>query len=413
MLTAIVLRSLVRRGNLTFILPSGRPENFGDGEGEEIIVKIHSRKAMLGIVFNPRLRLGEAWSSGELTLEKGTLFDLMETLSINGNLPHKGIDRLVSAVNFIRRRTGQINPLKRSLRNVKHHYDLSNDFYRLWLDEDLQYSCGYFTDRRNSLEQAQVDKKAHIAAKLRLEPGMKVLDIGCGWGGMALTLARDYGVSVLGVTLSREQLMLAEQRAEAEGLSHLVRFELRDYRSLSQQFAGQFDRIVSVGMFEHVGLPQFPEYFAHLRTLLTEDGIALLHTIGRNDGPGYTNAWIRKYIFPGGYSPALSEVTEAIEKSKLHMTDIEILRMHYALTLRHWHQNFLKVRSKVEQSFDPHFIRMWEFYLVGSEMAFRHGGHVVYQFQLSKQLETVPLTRDYLYQAEPGSAEMLRQRKTG
>ncbi|MCX8502205.1 MAG: cyclopropane-fatty-acyl-phospholipid synthase, partial [Alphaproteobacteria bacterium] len=263
------------------------------------------------------------------------------------------------------------------------------------------------------LAQAQVDKKAHIAAKLRLEPGMTVLDIGCGWGGMALTLARDYGVSVLGVTLSREQLNLARQRAEEEGLTHLVRFELRDYRSLSQQFAGKFDRIVSVGMFEHVGLPHFSEYFAHLRDLLTEDGVALLHTIGRNDGPGYTNAWIRKYIFPGGYAPALSEVTQATEQSKLHMTDIEILRMHYAFTLRHWHENFLKVRSIVEKSFDPTFVRMWEFYLVGCEMAFRHGGHVVFQFQLSKQLETIPLTRDYIYEAAPGGEQIVKQRKTG
>ncbi|MDI9408111.1 MAG: cyclopropane-fatty-acyl-phospholipid synthase family protein [Candidatus Pacebacteria bacterium] len=402
MLTRIILRSLIRHGNLTFILPNGKSENCGKGQGAEIIVKIHSRKALLAILLNPRLRLGEAWMSGDLTLEKGSLYDLMTLLSINGNLPRQGIDSVMSSINFIRRRTGQINPIKRSKSNVAHHYDLSNEFYRLWLDEDMQYSCAYFREASVGLAQAQQDKKAHIAHKLRLQPGMRVLDIGCGWGGMAMTLARDFGVQVLGVTLSEQQLKLAQSRAEQAGLSHLVRFELRDYRHLAEQFAGKFDRIVSVGMFEHVGLPHYPEFFDHLRQLLTADGIALLHTIGRNDGPGYTNAWIRKYIFPGGYSPALSEVTQVIEQSGLHMTDVEVLRLHYAYTLRHWHENFVKVRRQVQEQFDDSFIRMWEFYLIGSEMAFRHGGHVVYQFQLSKQLDAVPLTRDYIYKtAEP------------
>ena len=418
MLTNTILRNLIRHGNLSFILPNGRERNFGNLTGNKIIVKIHSRKALLAILINPRLNFGEAWVSGELTIEQGTLYDLMTLFSINGNLPRKGLDSIMGAVNFIRRRTGQINPIKKSKSNVAHHYDLSNDFYSLWLDDDMQYSCAYFREASVSLAQAQRDKKAHIASKLKLEPEMRVLDIGSGWGGMAMTLARDYGVHVLGVTLSEQQLKLAQSRAEKAGLSHLVRFELRDYRHLKEQFAGKFDRIVSVGMFEHVGLPQYPIFFDHVRQLLTDDGIALLHTIGRNDGPGFTNAWIRKYIFPGGYSPALSEVTQVIEQSRLHLADVEVLRLHYAYTLRHWHQNFVKIRSKVREQFDEQFVRMWEFYLIGSEMAFRHGGHVVYQFQLSKQLETVPLTRDYLYSPHyrnsgEGAVEVKGRRKTG
>jgi cyclopropane-fatty-acyl-phospholipid synthase len=279
---------------------------------------------------------------------------------------------------------------------VHHHYDLSNAFYRLWLDTDMHYSCAYFSSADNTLEQAQLNKLRHIAAKLDLKPGQRILDIGCGWGGMALYLAAIADVSVVGVTLSTEQLAFAKERTKQRGLSHRVSFELIDYRSVK----GPFDRIVSIGMFEHVGISQFDAYFKKIKELLTDDGIAIVHSIGRKGGPGQTGAWVRKYIFPGGYSPALSETLQAVERAGLWVTDIEILRLHYAKTLRMWEERFQAERGKIVDMMDERFCRMWEFYLIASELSFSHGKHMNFQMQLSKLVDAVPLTRNYMFEVE-------------
>jgi len=293
------------------------------------------------------------------------------------------------------RHLAQFNPLGRAQANVAHHYDLSGALYDLFLDSDRQYSCAYFRDPDMTLEQAQEAKKHHIAGKLRIKPGMRVLDIGCGWGGMGLTLARDYGAEVLGVTLSREQHAMANARAEKAGLADRARFELLDYRKV----AGQFDRIVSVGMFEHVGVPHYGGYFRTVSDRLSPEGIALIHTIGRAEPPGVTSPWITKYIFPGGYVPSMSEALKAIEKQALFTTDVEIWRLHYAETLRHWYDRFMDNIDKARALYDERFCRMWRYYLVASELTFRLNRQVVFQFQLSPKQDVVPLTRDYLYRA--------------
>jgi cyclopropane-fatty-acyl-phospholipid synthase len=306
------------------------------------------------------------------------------------------LESAIENTSFLFRRLQQYNPIGRAQEHVAHHYDLSDDLYDLFLDEDRQYSCAYFANDNVTLEQAQHDKKRHIAAKLLLEPGMRVLDIGCGWGGMALYLAKEANVEVVGLTLSKEQHKVATERAKKAGLEDKVTFHLRDYR----EEAGSYDRIVSVGMFEHVGVHHFNEFFNKVKALLTPKGVALLHSIGRMDGPGVTNPWLRKYIFPGGYAPALSEVLPVVEKSGLWATDIEILRLHYAETLKHWHQRFQENRDKIKKLYDERFCRMWEFYLIGAEMDFRYLNTMVFQMQLAKDIEAVPLTRDYMVQAE-------------
>lgn len=279
---------------------------------------------------------------------------------------------------------------------MAHHYDLSNELYALFLDDGLNYSCAYYRDPSDSLEVAQQNKLRHIAAKLRLVPGQRVLDIGSGWGSMAIYLAEAAGVDVTGVTLSVEQHALATERARQRGLSDRVRFELKDYRHVT----GRFDRIVSVGMFEHVGIGHFDEFFGKVASLLADDGVALLHAIGRKGGPGVTAAWVRKYIFPGGYSPALSETLAAIEKAGLWVTDIEVLRLHYALTLREWERRFQSNRARIAELLDERFCRMWEFYLIVSELSFTHGKHMNFQIQMTKQVGTLPLQRDYMAETE-------------
>ena len=281
-------------------------------------------------------------------------------------------------------------------RNVAHHYDLSAELYDLFLDADRQYSCAYFTDPAQDLETAQLRKKQHIAAKLLLKPGLRVLDIGCGWGGLGIYLAQQLGAEVTGITLSTEQLAIANARVAAAGLDDRAHFHLRDYRHET----GSFDRIVSVGMFEHVGVNHYGEFFSTLRKCLADDGVALLHTIGRRDSPGSTNPWLQKYIFPGGYSPSLSELSAAIERSGLWISDIEVLRLHYADTLRHWRLRFEANRARVAALYDERFCRMWEFYLVTSEVSFRHLDNVVFQVQLAKRRDAVPQTRDYQFAAE-------------
>ena len=302
-------------------------------------------------------------------------------------------DRELNTVAIALSYTDQHNPARRAQRNVAHHYDLNGRLYSLFLDRDRQYSCAYFPNGDETLDEAQAAKKYHIAAKLCLDrPGLEVLDIGSGWGGLALTLARDYGARVTGITLSSEQLRESRARAEAEGLADRVRFELCDYRNLS----GSFDRIVSVGMFEHVGLPYYRAFFDSVRRLLHPDGIALIHAIGRLDGPSFTSKWLAKYIFPGGYSPALSEVVPVVERSGLLMTDIEILRMHYAQTLRLWRRRFAANRDAIASLYDERFCRMFEFYLAGAELSFRVQSHMVWQMQLAHKIDAVPLTRHYI-----------------
>jgi cyclopropane-fatty-acyl-phospholipid synthase len=327
---------------------------------------------------------------GALRMERGSIYDLLEVIA--RNFKHHYARGPVA--DFKRGLDHWLHRNTRSLarRNVAHHYDLSLDLYRRFLDADLQYSCAYFARPDMSLEEAQRAKKAHIAAKLALSPGDRVLDIGCGWGGMGLTLADDYGADVTGVTLSVEQLNLARERAEERGLSERAHFLMQDYRDVD----GAFDRVVSVGMFEHVGVGNFEEYFAAVADHLTDDGVALIHTIGRTGGPARTSAWTAKYIFPGGYIPALSEIVRAVEKVGLLITDIEVLRLHYAETLRAWRERFLAARDDIAKLYDERFCRMWEFYLAGSEASFRSGASVVFQLQLAKRVDALPITRDYI-----------------
>jgi len=332
---------------------------------------------------------------GDLETKEGGVYDLLDLLMLNfqTGVTHPVL-RWHDALGRLVRRLHEYNGLLAARRNVAHHYDLDRRLYSLFLDADQQYSCAYFSRGNETLEEAQAAKKHHVAAKLHLtRPSLRVLDIGCGWGGMALTLAREYGADVTGITLSSEQLELARARASAAGVSDRVRFELIDYRQVTERF----DRIVSVGMMEHVGPTNYGAYFQAVHDLLQEDGVALIHHIGRSDGPGATSAWLQKYIFPGGYSPALSETLPAIEKSGLMVTDLETLRLHYAQTLRLWRQRFAQHRDDICHLYDERFYRMFEFYLAGAELAFRRQREVVYQIQLTREQETLPLTRDYMF----------------
>jgi len=403
MLLVRLLAAAIGDGSLDLVTADGRRRRIGSGV-PTLTMRLHDKGVERDLMVNPRLRFGEAYMDGRLSVEGGTIYDLLDLMMTDSNV-QGALGRVLETLSPILRRLQQHNPMQRSRRNVQHHYDLSRRFYELFLDRDMQYSCAYFTSPQATLDDAQEAKKRHIAAKLLLVPGMRVLDIGCGWGGMALYLARTTGARVTGITLSTEQLAVARQRAEYAGLSDRVTFELCDYRELAARGAGRFDRIVSVGMFEHVGLPHYRTFFETVRSLLTDDGVALLHAIGRLDGPGSTNPWIRKYIFPGGYSPALSEVLPAIESSGLLSTDVEILRLHYALTLSHWRRRFEARREEARALYDERFCRMWEFYLAGAELSFRTQGHMVFQIQLARSLGAVPLVRDYMVAAERDLAQ--------
>ncbi len=350
---------------------------------------------------------------GGLVPENCTIHDVMDVFMTNlgSDASHAPVIVAHDALARVTRRLAQFNTATRARRNVAHHYDLNGRLYSLFLDRDRQYSCAYFPTGRETLEEAQAAKKRHVAAKLKLDrPGLEVLDIGCGWGGMALTLARDYSARVTGITLSAEQLAEAHARAAAEGLSDQVKFELLDYRSLHRRFDRLlFDRIVSVGMFEHVGVGHYRAFFDAVKGCVASDGLALLLFIGRTDGPGATNPWIRKYIFPGGYAPALSEVMSAIERSGLIATDIEVLRLHYAETLRHWRRRFAASRDAIASLYDERFCRMFEFYLSCSELSFRRQGQVVFQIQLAHELTGAPLTRDYMVDAERDFGPQVRE----
>lgn len=394
------LGRVVKRGQLTLDM-GGRRRTFGtpDPDLSPVTIRLNNAAAA-AIVRDPSLGAGESFMNGDLVIEEGDIWGLLHLITANqrweaddGALNAGAWARMAQEVG---NRLGRINFRTRSRRNVAHHYDLSGQLYDLFLDVDRQYSCAYFTDAKNSLEQAQLDKKAHIVAKLAIEPGMKVLDIGCGWGGMALYIHMMTGADVTGITLSEEQLKVARARAAEAGVSDHVRFELIDYRDVP----GKFDRIVSVGMFEHVGPPMYRAFFTKCRDLLTQDGVMLLHTIGRAGRPGVTDAFTTKYIFPGGYIPALSEIARGYEGLRYYCTDVEVLRLHYALTLEHWYRRAVAEKDAIVDLYDERFFRMWTFYLAGSATAFRNGGMVNYQLQFARDRYTLPITRDYMVEGE-------------
>jgi cyclopropane-fatty-acyl-phospholipid synthase len=401
-LLLIFLRRFVRRGSLTVTTAHGRTGTFGDGTGLPVAVRFTSATAQRGVLFDPELRLGEAYMDGSLVIERGSIADLLALLFAQDGIGARNwaVPRFIR---YLFRRLQQLNLRSRARCNVAHHYDLDGRLYSLFLDADQQYSCAYFENPDQSLDDAQLAKKRHLAAKLQVAPGVRVLDIGCGWGGLALYLAEIAGARVTGITLSQEQYQRATSRAREHGQD--VTFELLDYRDVT----GRFDRIVSVGMFEHVGVGFYDAFFTKCAKLLAENGIALLHTIGRSSPPGITNPWIAKYIFPGGYIPALSEVLPVIERAGLIITDVEVLPLHYAETLKAWRERFLAHRDEVLRLYDQRFVRMWEFYLACSEMAFRQGEMVVFQIQMAKQKGVIPATRDYI----AGEEARLRARETG
>ena len=393
MLLASVLPRVIRTGRLKVIDATGKTHLFEGAAGPTATVRLHDPALHWKLLLNARLLVPEAYMDGRLTIEEGSLYDFLDVLTRNDpSLSDSPLMRASNALSRLLRYLHQYNPVRRARRNAAHHYDLSDQLYELFLDRDRQYSCAYFQSPDDDIDTAQANKKRHLAAKLLLRPGQKVLDIGSGWGGLALYLASECDVDVTGLTLSEEQLKVAQRRAAAAGLADRVRFHLRDYR----EETGQYDRIVSVGMFEHVGVNQYGVFFDKLNALLRPDGVALLHSIGRMDGPGTTNPWLRKYIFPGGYCPALSEVVPVAERRRLWITDIEILRLHYAETLRAWRARFQQNRDKIRALYDERFCRMWETYLAGAELSFRNQGMLVFQMQMAKTVDTVPLTRDYI-----------------
>ncbi|MDE2376292.1 cyclopropane-fatty-acyl-phospholipid synthase family protein [Bradyrhizobium sp.] len=389
------LSQFIRRGSLTVTTASGARFTFGDGTGREVAVRFTTTEAQRKILLNPELGLGEAFMDGEFLVENGLIADVLAiVLDQPEVLPHWA--KPFWHLRYLKRYFKQFNLRSRSRSNVTHHYDLDGRLYSLFLDADMQYSCAYFETPDTSLDDAQLAKKRHIAAKLLVKRGHRVLDIGSGWGGFALYLAEIAGAEVTGITLSTEQLQVSNARAIERGLTQSAKFMLQDYRDV----VGPFDRIVSVGMFEHVGVKFYDTYFRHCAELLADDGVMLLHSIGRPQGPDATNPWIAKYIFPGGYIPALSEVLPSIERAGLMVCDIEILRMHYAETLKAWRERFLARREEAVQLYDERFARMWQFYLAACEMSFRKQGLMNIQIQLTKRQDVVPITRDYIAHEE-------------
>jgi cyclopropane-fatty-acyl-phospholipid synthase len=396
-----VLKGLVREGDLTIKLPGGSVLKLGDGSGPPLVARVTTAAWAARIAAKPGLGVGEAYMDGGLVLEQGDIDEFIDLIGANAKNKTKtrGPFR-----RWLRKTLREANDRVAARKNVAHHYDLSYDLYRRFLDEDMQYSCAYFERPDMTLEEAQLAKKRHIAAKLALEPGMSVVEIGCGWGGLALQLVEDADVEVDAITLSVEQLKVAKERAEAKGLAHKARFSLTDYRDLK----GTYDRVMSIAMFEAVGRPNYQEYFDGVARLMKDDGVALVHSIGRPE-TGVTNAWIDKYIFPGGYSPALSEVLPAIERAGLIVTDIEILRLHYAETIRHWRDRFRAARPDIVELYDERFCRMFEFYLGIAEQSFRARRQFIFQIQLAKRVDVLPITRDYIGETERGYAKARRK----
>jgi cyclopropane-fatty-acyl-phospholipid synthase len=384
----------VTRGNLQVTAATGATLSFGDGHGPPVAVRFTSASAQRRVLLNPDLRLGEAYMDGTFVVDRGSIADFVDLVGSRHSLPRWAMP--IGFLHFLWRRLRQYNWRGRSRRNVAHHYDLDGRLYSLFLDSDRQYSCAYFESPEESLDDAQLAKKRHLAAKLLLKQGHRLLDIGCGWGGLALYTAETCGAKVTGITLSQEQLAIARQRARERQLDGNASFHGLDYRDVTDTF----DRIVSVGMFEHVGVGFYEAFFAKCAKILSDDGVMVLHSIGRSGRPSYTNAWIARYIFPGGYIPSLSEVMPAIERAGLLVTDVEILRLHYADTLKAWRERFLAHRDEVLKIYDARFLRMWEFYLACSEMAFRRQNMMVFQIQLAKRQGVVPITREYIARTE-------------
>jgi cyclopropane-fatty-acyl-phospholipid synthase len=378
-------------GSLDIDLPNGKCVTLGEGDPRARI-RFDSEAKLNWVLRDPRMRFPEAYVEGHWEPEDDDLMPVLRFAMRNGGAL---LSRSGRHWRILRARLGEMNNAIRARRNISHHYDIETPVYRRFLDAEMHYSCAYFAEPDMTLEQAQQAKCALIARKLDLRPGARVLDIGCGWGGNALHLARNHDVHVTGITLSENQLAIARERAAAEGLSDRLDFRLEDYRETE----GPFDAIVSIGMFEHVGRPQYPVFFNKVHEMLSEDGVALLHTIGSSHPPDEGSPWIRKYIFPGGYIPAASEVMPPLEESGLVMTDFEVLRLHYAMTLAHWHERFQKHRADIAERMGERFCRMWRFYLQASEATFRWGGLAVFHLQLARDQARLPLTRDYLHAA--------------
>jgi cyclopropane-fatty-acyl-phospholipid synthase len=389
------LGQFVQRGSITFVTASGMTFTCGDGTGEPVRVRLTTKEVTRQLLLDPEMSFGEAYTDGTMVVERGSIADLLAILLDQPDVMPRWA-KLQWWLRYLVRNIQQFNPRGRSKNNVARHYDLDGRLYSLFLDSDKQYSCAYFETPDTTLDDAQLAKKRHIAAKLLVQHGHDVLDIGSGWGGLSLYLAEMTGANVTGVTLSTEQLQVSRARAGEINLTRSAKFLLQDYRDVP----GPFDRIVSVGMFEHVGVDHYDTFFKHCAELLDADGVMLLHSIGRSEGPGITNPWIAKYIFPGGYIPALSEVLPAIERAGLLVCDIEILRLHYAETLKAWRERFMARREEVVQLYDERFARMWEFYLASSEMSFRKQNLMNLQIQLTKRQGIVPMTRDYIPRGE-------------
>lgn len=408
-----LLRRLVRSGELIIIDAGGRRHVYGSATAgqEPVVVRFTDRAAPRRIARNPRLGAAEAWMDGRLLVEGDDILPLVDLICANARWEDEagdslGGNRFVELANEWLARLDRYNWRRRSRRNVAHHYDIDGGVYDVFLDEDRQYSCGYFLAPGTGLDAAQAAKRAHIARKLDLRPGQRVLDIGCGWGGLALYMNRTAGVDVLGITLSEAQLEIARRRAREAGVSERVRFELCDYRDLR----GTFDRIVSVGMFEHVGPPHYEHFFRTCRDRLAEDGVMLLHTIGRMGGPGSTDPFTSKYIFPGGYIPALSQILAASEGARLIAADVETLRLHYAYTLEHWYRRTMAGRARIEALYDARFFRLWTFYLAGALAAFRHGALCNYQLQYIRRRDALPIIRDYMLESSASENETAETR---
>ena len=392
MITKSLLGRIVKVGNLTWISPNGELNTYGDGSGEAIRISTTNNFSELKLLFNPSVHFGESYTNGSLIVEEGSIHDFLKLIFLNTNSDiNHWVMKLSKIIRIIQNKIRTDNYISKSKRNVAHHYDLSDKLYELFLDPDRQYSCAYFNSPNDTLEQAQINKKELISKKLILEEGQSVLDIGCGWGGMAAHIYKKSNASVVGVTLSEEQYAYANQRKINEKLNK-VEYRLQDYRNVNETY----DRIVSVGMFEHVGTSHYQEFFNKVYDLLNDTGVALIHTIGRLTEPTNNDPWIEKYIFPGGYIPALSETMFRIEKSGLTLADVQVLKFHYAETLKRWRYNFYDNIDKVKELYDEKFCRMWDFYLSSSQASFEEAGLVVFQLQLSKQKKTVPDKRDYL-----------------